>query len=82
MTTFGIAGVQMNIAAFQDNVDRMGGYMRHIRMRLPWVRRVMFSELAALGPRHEAVPRPGPRAGIDGAFGSGSGNRASAEALI
>jgi predicted amidohydrolase len=57
---FGIAGVQMSVAAFQDNVDRMGLYLRHIRTRFPWVRMVMFSELAALGPRHEAEPLPGP----------------------
>lgn len=57
---FGVAGVQMHVSAFADNVDRMGGYMRHIRGRFPWVRMVMFSELAALGPRHEAEVLPGP----------------------
>jgi predicted amidohydrolase len=57
---FGIAGVQMSVAAFQDNVDRMHGYLRHIRARFPWVRMVLFSELAALGPRHEAETLPGP----------------------
>lgn len=60
MSGFGIAGVQMSVAAFQDNVDRMHGYLRHIRARFPWVRMVLFSELAALGPRHEAEPLPGP----------------------
>ena len=59
-TTFGVAGVQMSVSAFQDNVDRMGGYLRHIRGRFPWVRMVLFSELAPLGPRHEAEPLPGP----------------------
>ncbi len=60
MTTFGIAGVQMQVSAFQDNLERMSGYLRHIGARFPWVRMVMFSELAPLGPRHEAEPLPGP----------------------
>ncbi|MDH5540491.1 MAG: carbon-nitrogen hydrolase family protein [Rhizobacter sp.] len=60
MSSFGIAGVQMSVAAFQDNVDRMHGYLRHIRGRFPWVRMVLFSELAPLGPRHEAEALPGP----------------------
>lgn len=58
---FGVAGVQMSVSAFEDNVERMGAYLRHIRMRFPWVRMVMFSELAPLGPRHdraEALPGP------------------------
>lgn len=58
---FGVAGVQMNVSAFEDNVERMGGYLRHIRSRFPWVRMVLFSELAALGPKHDkAEPLPGP----------------------
>ncbi|MCW5643534.1 MAG: carbon-nitrogen hydrolase family protein [Rhodoferax sp.] len=57
---FGIAAVQMHVVAFVDNVDRMGGYMRHIRARFPWVRMVMFSEDAPLGPHHEAETLPGP----------------------
>ena len=60
MIPFGIAGVQMQVAAFADNVDCMHGYLHHIRTRSPWVRMVLFSELAALGPRHEAEPLPGP----------------------
>ncbi|MBS0292896.1 MAG: carbon-nitrogen hydrolase family protein [Proteobacteria bacterium] len=60
-TTFGIAGVQMQVSAFESNVERMAGYLRHIRMRFPWVRMVLFSELAALGPKHDrAEPLPGP----------------------
>lgn len=59
--TFGVAGVQMSVSAFEDNVDKMGAYLRHIRMRFPWVRMVLFSELAALGPKHaKAEPLPGP----------------------
>jgi len=58
---FGIAGVQMGVSAFDSNVERMGNYLRHIRNRFPWVRMVLFSELAALGPKHEkAEPLPGP----------------------
>jgi predicted amidohydrolase len=61
MDSFGVAGVQMNVSAFDDNVDRMGSYLRHIRTRFPWVRMVLFSELAALGPKHsKAEPLPGP----------------------
>lgn len=59
--TFGVAGVQMVVSAFEDNVERMGAYMRHIRTRFPWVRMVLFSELAARGPNHgKAEPLPGP----------------------
>lgn len=59
--TFGVAGVQMHVSAFESNLERMGNYLRHIRMRFPWVRMVLFSELAALGPRHaNAEPLPGP----------------------
>ena len=58
---FGIAGVQMAVSAFDDNVERMGTYLRHIRQRFPWVRMVLFSELAPLGPKHDrAEPMPGP----------------------
>lgn len=58
---FGIAGVQMNVSAFENNVERMGNYLRHIHGRFPWVRMVLFSELAPLGPRHHnAEPLPGP----------------------
>jgi predicted amidohydrolase len=60
MSHFAIAGVQMVVSAYQDNVERMHGYLKHIRMRFPWVRMVLFSELAPLGPRHEAEPMPGP----------------------
>ena len=59
--TFCIAGVQMQVSAFDSNVERMGAYLRHIRTRFPWVRMVLFSELAALGPKHaKAEPLPGP----------------------
>jgi hypothetical protein len=38
MMLFGIAGVQMNVSAFQDNLERISGYLRHIGARFPWVR--------------------------------------------
>lgn len=60
MSTFGIAGVQMQVSAFAPNLDRMGNWMRHIRHRFPWVRMVMFSELSAHGPRQKPEPLPGP----------------------
>jgi predicted amidohydrolase len=59
MDTFGVAGVQMAVSAFNDNVERMGAYMTHIRTRFPWVRMVLFSELCPLGASHdkaEALP--------------------------
>jgi predicted amidohydrolase len=60
-TLFGVAGVQMHVSALESNVDRMGAYMRQIRTRFPWVRMVLFSELAPLGPKRErAEPLPGP----------------------
>ncbi|MCG2572458.1 carbon-nitrogen hydrolase family protein [Acinetobacter sp. ME22] len=52
---FGIAGVQMQVSAFASNVEQMGNYMRYIRMRYPWVKMVMFSELAPLGPKHSTA---------------------------
>lgn len=59
--TFGVAGVQMAVSAFTDNLERMGAYLTHIRNRFPWVRMVLFSELCPLGPHHDkAEPLPGP----------------------
>lgn len=52
---FGIAGVQMQVSAFASNVEQMGNYMRYIRMRYPWVKMIMFSELAPLGPKHSTA---------------------------
>lgn len=58
---FGIAGVQMQVSAFDSNVERMGEYLRHIRGRFPWVRMVLFSELCPLGPKPaKAQALPGP----------------------
>jgi predicted amidohydrolase len=60
MSTFGIAGVQMQVSAFVPNLERMNNWMRHIRHRFPWVKMVMFSELAPHGPKQPAEPLPGP----------------------
>jgi len=60
MSTFGIAGVQMQVSAFVPNLERMGNWMRHIRQRFPWVRMVVFSELSAHGPRQKPEHLPGP----------------------
>jgi predicted amidohydrolase len=57
---FAIAGVQMAVSAFDDNIARMGRYVAHVRQRFPWVGMVLFSELAPLGPSHDkAQPLPG-----------------------
>jgi len=55
LSNFGIAGVQMQISAFTSNVEQMGNYMRYIRTRYPWVKMVVFSELAPLGPKHSTA---------------------------
>lgn len=55
LSNFGIAGIQMQVSAFTSNVEQMGNYMRHIRMRYPWVKMVLFSELAPLGPKHSTA---------------------------
>lgn len=60
MTTFGIAGVQMQVSAFVPNLERMNNWMRHISQRFPWVSMVMFSELSPHGPRQKPEPLPGP----------------------
>lgn len=60
-SAFGIAGVQMHVSAGEDNISRMGAYLRHIRTRFPWVRMAVFSELCVRGPnRALAEPLPGP----------------------
>ena len=60
MSTFGIAGVQMQVSAFVPNLERMNNWMHHIRHRFPWVKMVMFSELSPLGPKQKPEPLPGP----------------------
>jgi len=56
---FAIAGIQMPVSAFEENITRMGHYIAHIKHRFPWVDMVLFSELAAYGPspqNAEAMP--------------------------
>lgn len=63
-TLFGVACVQMYVSAQESNVERMAASMRHVRQRFPWVRMVLFPELAPLGPKREkAEPLPGPTEG-------------------
>ena len=59
MKRFAIAGIQMPVSAFEENITRMGHYIAHIKHRFPWVDMVLFSELAAYGPspqNAEAMP--------------------------
>lgn len=50
MKRFAIAGIQMSVSAFEENITRMGHYLAHVKHRFPWVDMVLFSELAAFGP--------------------------------
>ncbi len=61
MTHFAIAGVQMHVSAEHENLTAMEHRIEVLMRRFPWVRMVLFSELAAFGPlpRH-AQPMPGP----------------------
>jgi deaminated glutathione amidase len=55
----GIAGVQMQVAAGDDNIPRMARLVAQTRHRFPWVAVVMFPELAVFGPdpaRAQALP--------------------------
>jgi len=57
---FAIAGIQMAVSAFEENITRMGRYVAHVRQRFPWVGMVLFSELAPFGPSpSKAQPLPG-----------------------
>lgn len=58
MTTFAIAGLQLETAA-TDNVDSMIDEIDALHRRFPWVQMVMLGELHAFGPRtHSAQPLP------------------------
>jgi predicted amidohydrolase len=60
MKSFAIAGIQMTVSAFEENITRMGHYVAHVKQRFPWVSMVVFSELAAYGPSPlKAEPMPG-----------------------
>ena len=62
---FGIAGVQMNVSAFENNVERMGNYLRHIRGRFPWVGWCSSPSWrpGSPAPQRRAAARPLPRPG-------------------
>ena len=56
----GIAGVQMQVTAGEDNIARIARLVAHTRHRFPWVAVVMFPELAAFGTDPaRAQPLPG-----------------------
>ena len=64
MTPFAIAGVQMHVAALNDNVEGMRHRIDVLMARFPWTQMVLFSELAPFGP----LPRfaqPFPNAVLD-----------------
>ncbi len=52
MTPFAIAGIQMNVAALQSNVESMRHRLDIMMARFPWTQMVLFSELAQHGPLH------------------------------
>jgi predicted amidohydrolase len=60
MLPFSIAGVQMPVAATQENVSAMRHRLGVLMARFPWVQMVLFSELAPFGPLPRyAQPLPG-----------------------
>lgn len=60
MTTFAIAGIQMD-APFGDNLGLMSREIGIAVARFPWVEMIMFGELCAFGPDLQAAqPMPGP----------------------
>ncbi|MCB2053592.1 MAG: carbon-nitrogen hydrolase family protein [Geminicoccaceae bacterium] len=50
VTPFAIAGIQMHISALHSNLEAMIHRIDLTVARFPWVRMIMFSELAAFGP--------------------------------
>ena len=61
MTPFAIAGIQMPVSTEVENITAMGERLARLMHRFPWVRMVLFSELAAFGPAPKhAQPLPGP----------------------
>jgi len=50
MTPFAIAGIQMHVAALNDNVAGMRHRLDVLMARFPWTQMVLFSELATFGP--------------------------------
>ncbi len=65
MTPFAIAGIQMHVAALNDNVEAMRHRLDVLMTRFPWTQMVLFSELSPYGP----LPRfaqPFPNQTLDG----------------
>jgi predicted amidohydrolase len=61
VTRFAIAGIQMRVSAIEDNVPMMRQRLATLMAIYPWVRMVVFSELAVSGPLPQAAqPIPGP----------------------
>jgi deaminated glutathione amidase len=61
VTRFAIAGIQMRVSATEDNVVTMRHRLTTLMAIYPWVRMVVFSELAVSGPLPQAAqPIPGP----------------------
>ena len=60
-TRFAIAGIQMRVSATEDNVATMRRRLATLMAIYPWVRMVVFSELAVSGPLPQAAQTiPGP----------------------
>ena len=60
MSHFSLAGIQMPVSIRDDNVAVMERYASHIRNRFPWVKMLLFPELAVYGPDPaKAVELPG-----------------------
>jgi predicted amidohydrolase len=61
VSRFAIAGIQMYVSATEDNVPMMRQRLATLMAIYPWVRMVVFSELAVSGPLPQtAQPIPGP----------------------
>lgn len=50
MTPFAIAGIQMHISAFQENLTAMKHRLDLLMQKFPWTEMAVFSELAPYGP--------------------------------
>src|SRR5688500_1985677 len=61
MRPFAIAGLQLQLPAGEDNVERIESRIDAAMETFPWVEMVVVSELAAFGPSTaRAEPMPGP----------------------
>lgn len=60
MTTFAIAGLQLETPASGSNVELMGREIDAVAAKFPWVDMIVCPELAAGTDREAAEPMPGP----------------------